>query len=263
MTRYSLRDFTERDFMITQAHASQLLDTLLRALRFTKDIQLAEYLGVSAQAIYQARKKGKVPDAWLIHAARVSHISVSALLRGETHVYDNTSETKINDSLTNSHIVPHAHNINTITNDDESMAFAAEFVTIPLVAAQLSAGGGSLETESAVIHRMAFRRSWLMRKGNPHHMVLMRAHGDSMEPYIQHGDVMLVDTSKKNIIPYTVFAVGVDDGIYVKALETLPGQKLVLRSYNDNYAPIEIDMRGDLADSVRIIGKVLWWCHEV
>ena len=50
------------------------------ALGFSKDIQLAEFLGVSAQAIYQARKKDKVPDAWLIRAARLGDISIDALL---------------------------------------------------------------------------------------------------------------------------------------------------------------------------------------
>ncbi len=249
--------------------ATRLLDALLRALNLTKDIQLAEYLGVSAQAVYQARKKNKVPDAWLIHAARTSHISVAALLRGEEDVHEATAgreaqakrETPTGQESHVGQVAKESSGVFDNDADDENN-FSFEFVTVPLVAAQLSAGGGSLETESTVIHRMAFRRSWLTRKGNPDDMVLMRAHGDSMEPYIQHSDLMLVDTGKKSVIPYTVFAVGVDDGIYVKMLETLPGQKLVLRSFNENYAPIEIDMRGDLADSVRIIGKVLWWCHE-
>ncbi len=235
--------------MKTPPDATRLIDSLVAALGFTRDIQLAEYLGVSAQAVYQARKKNKVPDAWLIHAARVSDISVAALLRGEDciQIARKTEETHKKALASNAE-----------NNDD----FSYEFATVPLVAAQLSAGGGSFETESAVIHRMAFRRSWLTRKGRPEDMVLMRAHGDSMEPYIQHGDLMLIDTAKKNIIPYTIFAIGVDDGIYVKMLETLPGKKLILRSFNENYSPIEIDMRADLADSVRIIGKILWWCHE-
>ncbi len=223
-------------------NASIILDRLLEALRFTKDVQLAEFLGVSAQAVYQARKKDKVPDGWLVRAAYTGNISIDALLQGERQ-----PENKL-----------HIDNSQDMAED----AFEQEFCTVPLVAAKLSAGGGSLETESVVLQRMAFRRSWLTRKGNPDAMVMMRIYGDSMEPYMQHGDLTLIDTSRKSIIPHAVFAVGVDDGIYVKALETLPGQVLVLRSFNERYSPIEIDMRGDLADSVRIIGKVLWWCHE-
>lgn len=217
--------------------ASTILDGLLSALTMRKDVQLAEFLGVTAQAVSQARKKDRVPDGWLIRAALRGGISIDALLRGE-------------DASPADRVLP------------EEDPFDEEFCTLPLVAARLSAGGGSLETESQVLQRMAFRRDWVRRKGNPENMVLMRVHGDSMEPYIQHGDLALIDQSRKSVIPHTIYAVGVDDGIYVKVLETLPGQKLVLRSFNERYSPMEVDMRGDLADSIRIIGKVLWWCHE-
>ncbi len=243
--------------MKTPIDATLILDRLRDALQLTKDVQLAEFLGVSAQAIYQARKKDKVPDGWLIRAAQLRGVSIDALLGLKT------TEGQQGQSLR------HASDSDASKISDASVSapsyeeeFAAEFCTIPLVAAKLSAGGGSLETEGIVLQRMAFRREWLQRRGRIENMVLMRVHGDSMEPYIQDGDLALIDTSQKSIIPYTVYAVGVDDGIYVKAVETLPGQRLILRSFNERYAPIDIDMRGDLAESVRIIGKVLWWCHE-
>lgn len=221
--------------------ATTILDGLLSALKMRKDVQLSEFLGVTAQAVSQARKKDKVPDGWLIRAALRGGISIDALLRGE-------------DASPGASATARA--------EPEEDPFDMEFCTLPLVAARLSAGGGSLETESVVLQRMAFRRDWVRRKGNPENMVLMRVHGDSMEPYIQHGDLALIDQSRKSVIPHTIYAVGVDDGIYVKVLETLPGQRLVLRSFNERYSPMEVDMRGDLADSIRIIGKVLWWCHE-
>ncbi len=271
--------------MKTLITASTILDRLRDALQLSKDIQLAEFLGVSAQAIYQARKKDKVPDGWLIRAAQQRRISIDALL-GFTSGYEvnnmsvGSSEQGVtpallpsmhqapsyNDTqkpLTQSSISSKTFEQNTVENLRRSGEdFAAEFCTIPLVAAKLSAGGGSLETEGLVLQRMAFRKEWLQRRGRMESMVLMRVYGDSMEPHIQDGDLALIDTSQKNIIPYAVYAVGVDDGIYIKAIETLPGQRLILRSYNDRYSPIDIDMRGDLAESVRIIGKVLWWCHE-
>ena len=55
---------------------------------------------------------------------------------------------------------------------------------------------------------------------------------------------------------------GVNEEIYIKQIETLPGGRLVLRSLNERYAPIEVSLRGDLADSVRVIGRVIWWCRE-
>jgi len=226
--------------MKTRKPSEQLVKALLQSLGFSRDSQLAEWLGVSAQAVSQARRKGKIPESWLIQVAERTDISLDRLL------FDGPAgKSGLGADL--------------YASNDQS-EIAIRFV--PLVSARLSAGGGSLETEDEIIDQFAFHKDWLERKGNPADMVLMRVSGDSMEPVISHNDLVLVDQGKRRVVPHTVFAVGVDDGIYVKQLETLPGHRLVLRSFNERYSPIEIDMNGDLADSVRILGKVLWWCHE-
>lgn len=99
-------------------------------------------------------------------------------------------------------------------------------------------------------------------EGQPDKMVLMKVYGDSMEPEICHGDMALIDQSKQQIYPHTIYAVGVNEEIYIKQIETLPGHRMLLRSLNERYEPIEVDLRGDMAESVRIIGKVIWWCRE-
>jgi phage repressor protein C with HTH and peptisase S24 domain len=138
-----------------------------------------------------------------------------------------------------------------------------DLVLLPLVAARLAAGSGSLETGGEPVGHFAFHSDWIRRKGTPENMVLMRVTGDSMEPEIRHGDMVLIDRGKTQIYGHALYAVGVNDEIYIKEIETLPGNRLVLRSLNSRYHPIEVDLRGDLADSVRIIGRVLWWCREV
>jgi phage repressor protein C with HTH and peptisase S24 domain len=50
--------------------------------------------------------------------------------------------------------------------------------------------------------------------------------------------------------------------VYLKVVDAVPG-KLILKSYNEAYAPLEIDTRGDLADGVRIIGRVVWIRREL
>ncbi len=228
--------------MRTRKTASTVLNDLLRLLGFSKDNQLAEWLGVSAQAVSQARKKDKVPDGWLVQAALRQGFSLDALL------FDNGPESGGRQAEAES------------CNEDEQVK--VDISLVPLVAARLSAGGGSLETDGKVLNHFAFRQDWIQRKGNPEDMVLMRVYGDSMEPVIHHNDLVLVDQGKRHIIPHAVFAVGIDDEIYVKQVETQPGHRLILRSFNERYAPVEIDMRGDLADSIRILGRVIWWCHE-
>jgi len=93
-------------------------------------------------------------------------------------------------------------------------------------------------------------------------MVLMRVDGDSMEPEIHHGDVVLLDQSQTTPRAGGMFAVGVEDVVYIKLVDTLPG-KIILKSYNAAYTPLEIDARGDLADGIRIIGKAVWLGREL
>jgi len=132
---------------------------------------------------------------------------------------------------------------------------------VPKVTARLSAGGGSFESSAEVKGRYAFREDWLCSKGNPDDMVLMEVSGDSMEPELRDGDTVLINQGQMDVLAGKVYAVGIEDTVVVKQVERRPGA-LVLRSSNPAYAPVEIDLRGDLADTVRIIGRVVWWCHE-
>ena len=136
-----------------------------------------------------------------------------------------------------------------------------EFTLIQKVKARLNAGTGSLETSGEEIGRYAFKTQFLCRKGNPGKMVLMDISGDSMMPVLEDGDTVLIDESQSDIIPGGMFAVGVDDAVFVKYVDCEPGM-LILRSRNERYKPIEVPMSGDLAGGVRIIGRVVWSCRE-
>ncbi len=136
-----------------------------------------------------------------------------------------------------------------------------EFTLVPLAEAVLSAGNGSFEAGGAIEEHYAFRTDWVRRKGQANQMVLMRVAGDSMAPEIKNKDLVLIDQSNKRLQPSFIYAVAVEDMVYLKQANAMPG-KIILTSYNEQYAPIEIDTGGDMEDSVRIIGRVVWWCRE-
>ncbi|MBS6831204.1 MAG: helix-turn-helix transcriptional regulator [Desulfovibrio sp.] len=133
---------------------------------------------------------------------------------------------------------------------------------IPLVEARISAGQGSLEVNGTSERSYAFRMDFLLRKGNPDAMVLMRVAGDSMQPEIMDNDIVLIDQSKKDIIPGKIFAVGFEEAIYLKRIDMIPG-KVILKSVNEEcYPPISLDIQGDIAEQFRVIGKVIWSGRE-
>ena len=245
-----------------QHDVENILERLLSVAGLRRDAQLATLLGVSPQAISQARKKKHVPESWLVRMAARYQLSVDWLLHGDktSQTIQKNDERPIKVALQTQ--PPDVRMLRPAPRMPHSEEPDVEVALVPLVAASLSAGGGSLESEGEVLDHFAFHHHWLCRKGNPEQMVLMKVSGDSMEPAICHGDMVLIDQGKTRIYGHTIYAVGVNDEIYVKQVETLPGSRMVLRSLNKSYDPIEVDLRGDMANSVRIIGKVIWWCRE-
>ena len=152
--------------------------------------------------------------------------------------------------------------VNTMDGLDHFLASDGELTMIPLVTARLTAGEGSFEVSGETEQRYAFRTDWLSGKGRPLDMVLMRVDGDSMEPRIADGDMVLIDQGKREAMPGKLFAVGIDDAISIKLIDSLQG-KLVLRSYNARYAPIEIDLPGQETNAPRIMGKAIWLGREL
>lgn len=73
-------------------------------------------------------------------------------------------------------------------------------------------------------------------------MVLLRVSGDSMQPRIMHNDVVLIDQSQNVPVPGRIYAVGVEDMVYLKIVNAVPG-RLILSSSNALYAPIEAPYR--------------------
>lgn len=138
----------------------------------------------------------------------------------------------------------------------------AGLVMVPMVEARLSAGTGSFETSGDVVRHYAFRENFLRRKGSPSHMALLRVSGDSMEPRICHNDVVLVDQSQKDPVPGRIYAVSVEDLVYLKVVNAMPG-RLILSSYNPAYPPIEACTTDQLADLVRIVGRAVWVGREL
>ena len=219
--------------------------------------EFADRIGINVNTL-RGYEKGRALPGYEVLETLCTRLNVSPhwILTGQGNVLQETAFPALPD-------VPQACETPRPVLAEPSSGCEVDLIMVPLVEARLSAGHGSLEVSGSSDRSYAFRSDFLHRKGNPRSMVLMRVSGDSMEPEIRHGDMALIDQSKQQIFPHTIYAVGVNEEIYIKQIETLPGHRMLLRSLNKRYDPIEVDLRGDMAESVRIIGKVIWWCREV
>lgn len=142
--------------------------------------------------------------------------------------------------------------------EHESDLPPGEFVMVPRLNVLLSAGNGheQIEIEFVKHQPQAFRADWIRRERlKPNKLASMNAQGDSMEPVIFHDDALIVDTSQTAVSDGKVYAIWYEGGERVKRLYRLPGGGLRIKSDNPAYDPIEL--RGEDADLVRVIGRVV------
>lgn len=138
---------------------------------------------------------------------------------------------------------------------------------IPLHEALLSAGGGVENGDERVVDYLAFSRDWMRKIGlSPSNAVLARAKGDSMEPMIWDGDMLLIDRSKidppviakkdRGARRAPIFALLDNGQAKVKRLQILDGGVAIMMSDNPDHPPQFSDVK-----TLSIIGKVMWWGH--
>lgn len=213
------------------------MDTLGQRIKFLRGNlsqgEFAEKVGISKGSIggYERNENSPSADA-ILKICSINNISVEWLLYGRNPLQQNLQ-----------------------TND-------STFVMIPRVVASLAVGGKRLESSGKSLGLYSFRSDWINKKGNVSQMVLIDVTGDSMLPEIKHGDMLLIDQSKIDILGYDYYAVGIENTIYIKQLRTKPGQ-LILHSLNPDYEDIIVDLNVENQDSVCIIGRVLWVGREL
>jgi phage repressor protein C with HTH and peptisase S24 domain len=134
------------------------------------------------------------------------------------------------------------------------------FTVIPNLALEDEAGMEVQGIEQGGAERYAFRRQWLRSKGKVEDLVLIEARGDSMDPTIADGDVVLIDRSKKQVVVGNMYALRTKNAVMVKRLQPIGAARIKVMSDNKLYDSYEIDLE---SGDIEIIGQVIWIGREV
>lgn len=136
----------------------------------------------------------------------------------------------------------------------EPMQDSSKFVFVRKAVSKISAGGGIIPDEEFEDDRYAFRIDWLKRFAtSPTNVILMEVEGDSMSPTLQNGNIVLIDTGRRNFKPGKLFAIRHGDIIQIKRLDI--ASTGIFRIYSDN----PLYGREDCApDDLHIIGQLIW-----
>jgi phage repressor protein C with HTH and peptisase S24 domain len=128
-----------------------------------------------------------------------------------------------------------------------------EFVDIPRLPLEASAGPGAAAAQEIPFDSFRFSRRWLREQGlEPGQLSAIRVMGDSMDPLLRDGDEILVDRTPR-AFREGVHVVRLGEALHVKLLQAVPPDRLRLISKNPAYEPVEVAM----AD-VDVVGRVVW-----
>ena len=137
--------------------------------------------------------------------------------------------------------------------EDLSYDSRGEWVEVPRLPLEASAGPGSMSAAEIPFDAFRFSRRWLREQGLDSAMLSsIRVMGDSMDPLLRDGDEILVDRTPR---PFRegVHVVRLGEALHVKLLQAVPPDRLRLISKNPAYEPVEVPM-GD----VDVVGRVVW-----
>lgn len=135
-----------------------------------------------------------------------------------------------------------------------------QFEFVQAYKVQAAAGAGNHVYTEQPNGTRAFSRQWLQEKGfRPKDLVMIEANGDSMAPYINDGDAILVDQSKRNIVNGQVYVFRIDHDLRVKRLyRNVNGTITVTSDNKSDPAYREEQLRPEDLDAVNILGMVVW-----
>lgn len=117
--------------------------------------------------------------------------------------------------------------------------------------------GAAWNQHAEVAGGQAYRRDWLeQKKLDPLACVVVEAIGDSMQPTIFHGDILLINTLEQRITSGQVYAFNTPDGVQVKRLfKGLDGRVRVVSDNSDKISHPDDHLAPGMESE--IIGRVV------
>lgn len=125
-----------------------------------------------------------------------------------------------------------------------------------------AAGDGMINLDGPPIDHLAFSKRWLAQNGiSAGDSVLINVRGDSMEPSLYDGDLVMIDRRKTLIRSGQIYAFRDGDTLRIKRIEVIPRTALILRSDNPKHPPEHRTGEAMNGISQNILGQIVWSGH--
>lgn len=128
---------------------------------------------------------------------------------------------------------------------------------VPIYAVEASAGYGCVIEHEEVVDTLAFPPGYLRRltQANPRNLAIIAVKGESMVPTLHDDDIVMIDTTKKDLSFDGLFVIRDDGaGLLVKRIGRA-SQRGYVMMIPDNKAYPSVERK---IQDVEVIGRVIW-----
>lgn len=131
---------------------------------------------------------------------------------------------------------------------------------IPLYDIRAAAGHGQIPLHEQMADVMHFNLEWIRNElhARPADLYLIYVDGESMEPTLRSGDVILLDRRATKPDREGVYIMRMDGMLLVKRLQALPGATVKVSSDNPAYESFTVKLSEMEGQDFAILGRVVW-----
>ena len=145
---------------------------------------------------------------------------------------------------------------------------AGAFTLVPRYNVSASMGPGALIQSEQIVDYLAFKKEWIHSglRADPLNLALISAEGDSMEPTVREGDLLLLDLAQTRVKKDSIYVLLVEDVLVAKRLQRLLDGNLVIRSDNPAYREQIVDgetVAEGGGEGLRVVGRVIWFGRQM
>lgn len=143
---------------------------------------------------------------------------------------------------------------------DQYKAAESSLVAVPLYDVRAAAGHGALPAETPHSDVLHFNEAWIRQelRASPEDLYLIYVDGESMEPTLRSGDVILLDRRATKPDREGIYILRMDGMLLVKRLQALPGASVKVSSDNPAYEPFVLMLADMESQDFAILGRVVW-----
>ena len=229
------------------------MDRLWACLEIRSDADLARILEIKQQSVSSARSRKQLPFVWVVTISEKFGISSDWILFGEEPVLRKDKR-------------------KAICSADEQCLPSEDFVLVPLLESWVRGGPDGEIIYEGISDYYPFKRWWIERLSGKStdrqkSLFLVKVKGDSMNPTINHGEIVLVDThepERMQVKTGEIYLVTMPDG--ATAIKRLvisqdSNNRLRLVCMSDNvsmYRPFEFLLDPEKRIQDYVLGHVRW-----